>query len=146
MRFSQISGGFQAYFLLILQGFIKLEWDLAYYIFHSVLVLDWCYMCKRDEETIDHLLLQCMVAVKLCTMVFSLFGVPWVMSKDDVEKLYRQVQLVLQCWDLEHNPSLPHVGSLMGEECWTLEGSENLDLFLFLNNLIVTIGEGKFEP
>ena len=38
-----------------------------------------CYLCKNEEETIDHLLLFCEKAKMLWLMIFSLFGVQWVM-------------------------------------------------------------------
>ena len=38
----------------------------------------------------DHLLLICMVAAELWTMVFSLFGVYWVMQKGVMELLANQ--------------------------------------------------------
>jgi hypothetical protein len=38
-------------------------------------------MCKRDGETIDHLLLHCLVAKELWDMVLTLFGVQWVMPR-----------------------------------------------------------------
>ena len=44
-----------------------------------VLVLDWCYMCKRCGELVDHLLLHCPIAWELWSMVFCLFGIQWVM-------------------------------------------------------------------
>ena len=43
------------------------------------MVIDWCCMYKRDEETIDHLLMHCPVARELWNLVFSLFAVLWVM-------------------------------------------------------------------
>ena len=43
------------------------------------MVIDWCCMYKRDEETIDHLLMHCPVARELWNLVFSLFGILWVM-------------------------------------------------------------------
>ena len=52
-----------------------------------VVVLDWCCMCKKDEDSIDHLLLHCHVARELWNMVFSLFGVHWVMLCHAVDLL-----------------------------------------------------------
>ena len=43
------------------------------------MVINWCCMNKRDEETIDHLLMHRPVARELWNLVFSLFGVLWVM-------------------------------------------------------------------
>ena len=40
-----------------------------------VLVLDWCYMCKRCGESVDHLLLHCPIAWELWSLVFCLFGI-----------------------------------------------------------------------
>ena len=37
-------------------------------------------MCKRCGELVDHLLLHCPLACKLCSLVFCLFGLHWVMS------------------------------------------------------------------
>ena len=45
----------------------------------SIIVLDWCYMCKRWGELVDHLLLHCPIAYKLWSLVFCLFGLHWVM-------------------------------------------------------------------
>ena len=38
-----------------------------------------CYLCLSEEETLDHLLLQCNVARILWHLLFSLFGVSWVL-------------------------------------------------------------------
>ena len=38
-----------------------------------------CFLCKNEEETIDHLLLFCEKARMLWLLIFSLFGVQWVM-------------------------------------------------------------------
>ena len=38
-----------------------------------------CYLCKTEEETIDHLLLFCDKARMLWNLIYSLFGVKWVM-------------------------------------------------------------------
>ena len=47
-------------------------------------------MCKVDEEIVDHLFLHCAMAQDLWDMVFSLFGIQWVMPKRVVE--------LLACW------------------------------------------------
>jgi hypothetical protein len=36
-------------------------------------------MCKKNGESVDHLLLHCEVAAWLWNYVFTLFGVEWVM-------------------------------------------------------------------
>ena len=56
----------------------------------KVCILDWCYMCKCNSESADHLFLHCPVALELWDMVFSLFGVCWVMT--------RSVVGLLACW------------------------------------------------
>ena len=47
----------------------------------GIKVLDQCCMCKRDGESMDHLLLHCPIAYELWTMVFCLFGIEWIMPK-----------------------------------------------------------------
>ena len=47
-------------------------------------------MCKVDGESVDHLFLHCALARELWTMVFSLFGMHWVMPRRIVD--------VLACW------------------------------------------------
>ena len=42
-------------------------------------IVDWCCMCKMDEEASNHLLLHRAIAMNLWSMVFSLFGLSWVM-------------------------------------------------------------------
>jgi hypothetical protein len=44
-------------------------------------VVDWYCMCKKSEESIDHLLLYCEVARELWNSLFQLFGVVWVMPQ-----------------------------------------------------------------
>lgn len=41
----------------------------------GVTVVDWCYICKRSRELVDHLLFHCPVAFELCTMVWNLIAV-----------------------------------------------------------------------
>ena len=56
----------------------------------KVWILDWCYMCKCNGESVDHLFLHCLVAMDLWSMVLDLFGVSWVMPKSFVG--------LLACW------------------------------------------------
>ena len=42
---------------------------------HNIILVSWCCMRKRDEETVDHLLLHCPIARDLLDVVFALFGV-----------------------------------------------------------------------
>ena len=37
----------------------------------KVCILDWCYMCKCNSETIDHLFFHCLVALELWDMVLG---------------------------------------------------------------------------
>ena len=50
-----------------------------------VIVFDWCYMCKRRGESVDHLLLHCLIASELWSLVFCLFGIHCVMPYKVIE-------------------------------------------------------------
>ena len=39
-----------------------------------VIVINKCFMCKNNEETVDHLLLHCEVASAMWYAIFSRFG------------------------------------------------------------------------
>ena len=52
--------------------------------------MDWCYTCKCNGESIDHLFLHCPVAMDMWAMVFGLFGVSCVMPQS--------VGGLLACW------------------------------------------------
>ena len=56
----------------------------------KVWILDWCYMCKSNGESVDHLFLPCPVAMDLWSMVLGLFGVTWVLP--------HTVLGLLGCW------------------------------------------------
>ena len=51
--------------------------------------MDWCYMCKSEEESVAHSFLHCDFARQLWSLVFSLFGVNWVMPNLVGGMLYR---------------------------------------------------------
>jgi hypothetical protein len=40
----------------------------------GIIVVSWCYMCKTDGESVNHLLLHCPYAKELWDMIFGLFG------------------------------------------------------------------------
>uniref|UniRef100_A0A2N9GH27 Reverse transcriptase domain-containing protein n=1 Tax=Fagus sylvatica TaxID=28930 RepID=A0A2N9GH27_FAGSY len=48
----------------------------------------WCCMCKKDWETVDHLLLHCEVASTLWGIVFQRFGIQWVLPAKVIDLLY----------------------------------------------------------
>jgi hypothetical protein len=56
----------------------------------NIILVNWCCMCRVDEETIDHLFLHCKVATKLWDTDLSLFRMHWVMP--------RRVVDLLDCW------------------------------------------------
>ena len=49
-----------------------------------------CYMCHRNEETVDHLLLHCPVAHSLWLYMFQIFGIQWVMPGS--------MESLVYCW------------------------------------------------
>jgi hypothetical protein len=58
---------------------------------HHIVVVEGCCMCKKNEESIDHLLLHYDVARAVWSFFYSLFGVEWVMP--------RRVLDLLRGWD-----------------------------------------------
>ena len=50
--------------------------------------VNWCCLCRGDEETADHLLLHCKFAHALWSEVFLMFGVQWVMPSTIVSLLF----------------------------------------------------------
>jgi hypothetical protein len=50
-------------------------------------VIEWCCMCKKSGESIEHLLLHCEVARDLWCYILTLFGVEWVMPRRVLELL-----------------------------------------------------------
>ncbi|GFZ13080.1 GATA transcription factor 15 [Actinidia rufa] len=58
-----------------------------------MVAIEWCYMCKRSAETSDHLLINCDYAREVWSLVFSIFGVQWVMPIS--------IRELFACWDQE---------------------------------------------
>jgi hypothetical protein len=44
-------------------------------------MVEWCYLCKKSGESIDHLMLHCDVARELWSYLLTLFGVEQVMPR-----------------------------------------------------------------
>jgi hypothetical protein len=53
----------------------------------NVIVIEWCCMCKKNGESMNHLLLHCEVARELWSYIFILFGIEWVMPRMVLELL-----------------------------------------------------------
>ena len=49
--------------------------------------MEWCYMCKKSGESVDHLLLHCEVAGELWAGILSRAGLSWAMLKSVVDLL-----------------------------------------------------------
>jgi hypothetical protein len=61
-----------------------------------IIIVDRCCICKRDEESVDRLLLHCDVAYVLWTNIFNRFGMSWVML--------RRVIDLFACWWKSERP------------------------------------------
>ena len=53
-------------------------------------VLDWCYLCKKAGESVNHLMIHCEYAQELWSMIFCIFGVSWAMPQTAYD--------LLHCW------------------------------------------------
>jgi len=88
----------------------------------NVVVIEWCCMCKKSEESIEHQLLHCEVTHDLWSYILNLFGVDWVMP--------RRVLELLTSWgasfgcgpakEVWRSSFVFNVVSLAGAECVTL--------------------------
>jgi hypothetical protein len=47
-----------------------------------LIMMDWCGMCKKSEETIDYLLPHYEVARALWVLIYRLFGLEWIITKE----------------------------------------------------------------
>jgi hypothetical protein len=53
----------------------------------GIVVVEWCVMCKKHGESVDHLLLHCDVARVVWSFFYSFFGVEWVMPSSVLDLL-----------------------------------------------------------
>jgi hypothetical protein len=44
---------------------------------HYIIVMDWCYMCKKRGKSPDHLFLNSDIARELWNLVSQMFGIEW---------------------------------------------------------------------
>ena len=56
----------------------------------GLIIQNWCCLCQRDGESVDHLFLHCSMASDMWAMVFGMFGVQWVMPKSIMD--------LFSCW------------------------------------------------
>jgi hypothetical protein len=63
-----------------------------------IIVVDWCCLCKKSGETVDHLLLHCKLGSALWSSIFGLFGLAWVIP--------RRVRDLFACWRGKFGSSL----------------------------------------
>jgi hypothetical protein len=75
-----------------------------------IIIVDKCCLCKRDGESVDHLLLHCDMVSALWNAIFNWFGMPWVMP--------RRVIDLFACW-----------WKWKAKECCDLEDGANLHFF-----------------
>jgi hypothetical protein len=54
---------------------------------------NWCCLCKKSEETTNHLLIHCEYTSALWQLILNLFGVLWVMPNN--------IQELLHCWKVQ---------------------------------------------
>ena len=80
-----------------LQGWCFFTWTATkgdsypwYFEKAEYLLVNWCCLCQCSEESVDHSLIHCTQVSSLCSLVFFLFGVSWVIPKHMVE--------LLACW------------------------------------------------
>jgi len=71
----------------------------------NVIVIEWCCLCKKSEESINHLLLHCEITRDLWSYILILFGVEWVMPRSVLE--------LLNSWG-------PAIGCVRAKEAWRL--------------------------
>jgi hypothetical protein len=50
-----------------------------------VIVVDWCCMCKKNEESVDHLLLHCKIVSALWNTIFSSVELAWIVPSRVVD-------------------------------------------------------------
>jgi hypothetical protein len=88
-----------------------------------IIVVEWCCMCKKNGESVDHLLIHCEVATYLWHYVFTLFGVEWVMPQKVID--------LFACWSQGGGRDLSRVIWRMAPLCviWCIWRERNARIF-----------------
>ena len=71
-------------------------------------VVDWCYMCKKNRESVNHLLLHCPIASELWSMVWALFGLLWVMLQSVTDLFSSWQGSFGRHWSIDLWRAVPH--------------------------------------
>jgi hypothetical protein len=56
-------------------------------------LVNWCCLCKKSEEIVNHLLIHCEFTSEIWHLVLVLFGVSWAMFGNILE--------LLKCWKMQ---------------------------------------------
>jgi hypothetical protein len=91
--------------------------------------VDRCCLCKRDGETVNHLLLHCDMASTLWIHVFSRFGMSWVMPKRVID--------LFACWWKSGRPRSAAVWKMVPGEFYG-------GYFSFVFSYVVSVDGGLF--
>ena len=76
--------------------------------YKGVAVVDWCYMCKKSGELVNHLLLHCPITYELWSMVWALFGLQWVMPHGVSDLFLRWQGSFSGHWSIDLWRVVPH--------------------------------------
>ena len=74
----ELFGAFEGEFFC-LGGYVEKGFNLGSYSQEGFSLANRCYLCLSKEESIDHILLHCVLTRSLWNFLFSLFGVLWVL-------------------------------------------------------------------
>ena len=96
-----------------------------------IVVTEWCYVCKKNAKTTDHLLLHCDSASELWNLVFSIFGVQWVMPGS--------VRELFACWSQKRCRGSQRLAWRVVPLClfWCIWRERNLRAFENIENSLI---------
>ncbi|GFS36239.1 hypothetical protein Acr_00g0044890 [Actinidia rufa] len=97
----------------------------------KIVVIEWCYMCKRNAESTDHLLIHCDVASELWRCVYAIFGVQWVMPAT--------IKELFACWSQGRSRGGRRLAWRVVPLClcWRIWRERNLRVFEDIENSLI---------